>query len=42
MKVKFEYQQQLGMAGEIFMIAELLHIEGRVFEIHKYPVDMEV
>jgi len=42
MKVEFEYQQQLGMAGEVFMIAELLHIKGRMFEIHRYVIDTEV
>jgi hypothetical protein len=42
MKVDFEYQQQIGMAGEVFTIAELLHIKGRVFEIHRYMIDMEV
>jgi hypothetical protein len=42
MKVDFEYQQQLGMDGEVFMIAELIHIKGRIFEMHRYMIDMEV
>jgi len=41
MKVKFEYQQQLGMAGEVFSISEQLVIEGRPWEIHRYIVEME-
>jgi len=41
MKVEFEYAYQVGMAGELFAIADLLFIKGKQWEIYRYIIEVE-
>ena len=39
--VKWELGTQFGMAGNQFAMADILYIDGRRYQIHFYPIEVE-